>query len=172
MAIPAKHRWIFYVVALLFTAAAVHFAGGDPADSAAIAPAAGRQAQPQARVEPVPLPDLELDRLEPRAHTKPGGDPFGAKSWEEMARAEARKNAPPPKPPKPQAPPLPFAYMGKLVDEDQTIVFLTKEDRNYILRQGDTVDGLYRVDAIDERAVSLTYLPLKIKQTLALGGEN
>ena len=137
-----------------------------------MAPAAERPEQPQPRAETSAVPDLELDKLERRAHTKPDGDPFGAKSWEEMARAEARKNAPPPQPAKPQAPPLPFVYMGKLVDDGETTVFLTKDNRNYILRQGDTVDGVYRVDKIDERAVSLTYLPLKIKQTLALGGEN
>jgi hypothetical protein len=173
MAIPSKHRWIFYIVALLFTVAAVHFAGGDDrAVTAVVAPAAERPERPQARVETDGIPELDLDKLEPRAHKKPDGDPFGAKSWDEMARAEARRNAPPPTPPKPQAPPLAFAYMGKLIDDEQTILFLTKESRNYILRQGDVIDGIYRVDEIGEHAVSFTYLPLKVKQTLAFGGEN
>jgi hypothetical protein len=169
MAIPTKHRWAFYILALLAAIAAVRWAASQDREApAVVASVAERQAQPQARGEPAALPELQLDKLDRRAHAKPEGDPFGAKSWEEMARAEARRLAPPPQPPKPQAPPLPFTYMGKLIDDEQTIVFLTKDDRNYILRRGDTIEGVYRVDEIDESAVTLTYLPLKTKQTLAL----
>ena len=43
------------------------------------------------------------------------------------------------------------------------------QDRNYVARVGDTMDGTYRVDSIDDNGVVVTYLPLKQKQTLAFG---
>jgi hypothetical protein len=64
---------------------------------------------------------------------------------------------------------LPFAFIGKLIDDGKTIVFLTKADRNYVVRLGDTIDGTYRVDEIGEQSMTLTYLPLESKQSLAVG---
>jgi hypothetical protein len=81
---------------------------------------------------------------------------------------------PPPKavpPPPPSAPPLPFTYMGKLIEDGQMTVFLTKQDRNYVVKVGDTIDGTYKVEEVSARMMTLTYLPLKIKQTLMIGGE-
>ena len=74
-----------------------------------------------------------------------------------------RRNLPPPPP---QAPPLPFTYLGKMIDGEQTTVFLTRQDRNYVVRLGDTLDGSYRVEKIEEDRVALTYLPLGTEQTL------
>ena len=59
--------------------------------------------------------------------------------------------------------------MGKLIDADTTIVFLTTGDRNHSVRLGDIIDGTYRVEEIGERTMTLTYLPLDSKQPLALG---
>ena len=176
MAIPAKHRWLFYLAALLFTVAAVRFAGGEDREASAVvapavvAPAAEQAATARRARARCPICSSisssgahTQNRMATRSARNRG------RKWRAKRRARTRHRR---KPTKPQAPPLPFVYMGKLVDDGETIVFLTKENRNYILRQGDTIDGVYRVDKIDERAVSLTYLPLKIKQTLALGGEN
>jgi hypothetical protein len=59
--------------------------------------------------------------------------------------------------------------MGKMVDDGATTVFLAKQDRNYTARVGDTLDGTYRIESIDDHAVVVTYLPLKQKQTLPFG---
>ena len=56
--------------------------------------------------------------------------------------------------------------MGKLVDDGTTMVFLARQDRNYVVRAGDTIDGTYRIDKIGDEAIELVYLPLKAKQTL------
>ena len=69
--------------------------------------------------------------------------------------------------PVPQPPPLPFSYMGKLVEGKVTTIFLTHDDENYIARLGDTINERYRVEEIGEDQMVLTYLPLKRRQHLA-----
>ncbi|HTO47432.1 MAG TPA: hypothetical protein VML91_07315 [Burkholderiales bacterium] len=176
MAIPAKQRWIIYCVALALTLMAVRWAGGqDPADSrVAGADKASEVARP-ARDAPgststtEQVPELRLDRLGTRAPAAPAGDPFQARSWAPAPDPEAVQRRLPP--PRPQAPPLPFAYMGKMVDGNTIVVFLANEDRNYIARVGETLDGTYRVERIADNELVVTYLPLKIKQTLPFGGD-
>jgi hypothetical protein len=138
-------------------------------DRPAQAPPPARTAEPATAARP--SEQVDLDRLAARKAGTPAGDPFRTLSWQSVAEAEARRNAPPPPPPpKPQAPPLPFIYMGKLIEDGRIVVFLTQGDRNHIVRQGDTIDGTYRVDAVTEQGLSLTYLPLKQRQELAFGG--
>jgi len=116
------------------------------------------------------LPELELRRLTDRPARETTADPFESDPWARAQAEEARGNAPLlPPPPPPQAPPLPFAYVGKLIDASTTVVFLTKGDRNYVVRVDDTIDGAYRVDEISERAMTFTYLPLDFKQSLGVG---
>jgi hypothetical protein len=108
---------------------------------------------------------VRLDLLERRAAASPAGDPFEARSWEPRLVAAPRNLPPPP----PQAPPVPFTYLGKMIDGEKMTVFLARQDRNYVVRPGDTLDGAYRVEAIEEEGLALTYLPLGTRQTLAFG---
>jgi len=171
MAIPAKQRWIIYAVALALTLVAVRWAGGqDGADNGvAAARQAGEAAKP-ARGAPAAaaaterVPELRLDLLGSRTSPAPAEDPFQARSWAPAPDPEAPRRRLPAPPP--QAPPLPFAYMGKLVEDAATTVFLSRQDRNYVVRAGDTIDGTYRVERIAEDALVVTYLPLKIQQAL------
>jgi len=173
MAIPAKQRWIIYAIALALTLVAVKWAGGqDSADNGvAAARQAGEAAKP-GRAAPASTaateraPELRLDLLGSRTSPAPAGDPFQARSWAPPPEPEAnRRRLPPP----PQAPPMPFAYMGKLVEDTTTTVFLARQDRNYVVRAGDTIDGTYRVERIGDDGLVVTYLPLKIQQTLPFG---
>ncbi len=77
----------------------------------------------------------------------------------------------PPPPPAPTAPPLPFNVMGSYARPgDVTVYFLTRGDRVFDVRIGDTIDHIYSVDSAANGQLMLTYLPLKIQQALALGG--
>lgn len=77
----------------------------------------------------------------------------------------------PPPPPPPSAPPLPFGVMGSYARPgDATVYFLTRGDRVFDVRVGDTIDHTYSVDGAANGQLLLTYLPLKIQQTLAIGG--
>jgi hypothetical protein len=86
--------------------------------------------------------------------------------------------APPPAPvivqapPPPTAPPLPFAFMGSYRSQDgNPTFFLTAGDRVYDVKVGDTLDNTYSVDGVKSGQLLLTYMPLKIQQSLAVGDE-
>lgn len=73
--------------------------------------------------------------------------------------------------PPPEAPPLPFKYMGEAnrgggVRE----VYLLKGDQLYVVKQGDVLDQMYRVDGIERNVMKMVYLPLDIRQELWIGG--
>lgn len=116
---------------------------------------------------------LDLARIRRALPDAPAPDAFGARSWDPpprkpTAKELAARSAPAAPPPPPQAPPLPFGYLGMLGDGDSTTVFLSRGEASLAAKVGDTIDGLYRVDAIDDRHVQLTYLPLDARQSLPL----
>jgi hypothetical protein len=74
-------------------------------------------------------------------------------------------------PPVPTAPPLPFTFMGSYTpDGSAPVFFLTRDDRVYDVRIGDTLEGTYTVDSFANGQLALTYKPLKIQQQLSVGG--
>ena len=172
MAMPSRARWLLLGIALALTLVAARLVGREDEGPPPAAPEARAARAPGTASERPSEPvAIDLDRLAARKGVAPASDPFRALTWQSVAQEEARKNAPPPPPPPPpQAPPLPFTYMGKLIEDGRIVVFLTQGDRNHIVRQGDTIDGTYRVDAVTEQRLALTYLPLKQKQELAFGG--
>jgi hypothetical protein len=96
---------------------------------------------------------------------EPRADLFGSHSWQ----------PPPPKviaapPPKPVAPPVPYRFAGQLIQGERPEVLLAKGDSVIPVGKGDTLDGVYRVEAIDETQITLLYLPLKQKQTIPVFG--
>jgi hypothetical protein len=104
----------------------------------------------------------------------PGGDAFALMSWLPPPKA-----SPPPAPPPPPvvvvptAPPLPFTFVGLLekgVGIDQPKAFLARGDTLLVVAAGDTVENNYSVDSITAQQITLTYLPLKTRQTLAVTG--
>ena len=68
----------------------------------------------------------------------------------------------------PQAPPLPFTYIGKAVEDGRVTVFVTSGENSYVVRPGATLDGKYRVERVDESKVIFTYLPLGTRQELVV----
>jgi hypothetical protein len=73
-----------------------------------------------------------------------------------------------PRPPAPTAPPLPYRYIGRVVNQDGVIsTFIARDRRIFTAQQNDTLDGQYHVDDVNTDAVVFTYLPLAIRQTLA-----
>jgi hypothetical protein len=73
-------------------------------------------------------------------------------------------------PPKPTAPPLPFTYMGRYDStEGPPVILLVRGDLLYTVSEGDSIDGIYRIDRVERGRVELTYLPLQQKQVLQTG---
>ncbi|HEX6363684.1 MAG TPA: hypothetical protein VFZ93_12040, partial [Albitalea sp.] len=94
------------------------------------------------------------------------GDPFGSPALEP---APATLREPPPAPPPvPQAPPLPFTYLGKWVEDGRTTVFLGRSGQPVAVRGVGRLDGTYAVESIDDRRIVLKYLPLGTLQALSL----
>lgn len=87
---------------------------------------------------------------------------FDTVSWQPPA-AKAQ-TAPPP--PKPVAPPFPYAYLGGLSDDGVRTTFFTQGDRVLPVKAGDTVDAVYRVEQMNEKHMTLTYLPLNESLTV------
>jgi hypothetical protein len=114
-----------------------------------------------------------LERSGRIAQAGDAGSLFAAQSW---YIAPPAPPPPPPAvplpPPPPAAPPLPFAYMGsyKTAGAGSTY-FLTAGDRVYDVKIGDTLDNTYSVDGVRAGQLLLTYMPLKIQQSLAVGDE-
>lgn len=113
----------------------------------------------------------------PAAVTATAPEPEPAPAWRERFESQAadsfapRNWQPPPAPVKveaPKAPPLPFRYLGKLLEEGGIIVFLGQGARTHLLRKGDVLAD-YRVEEITPAEMSFVYLPLEEKQRLTFG---
>ena len=71
-------------------------------------------------------------------------------------------------PPAPVAPPMPYRVAGQVVHDGPPRVVLARDDRVFFVREGDTLEGGYRVESIKSDAVTLVYTPLDERQTLAV----
>lgn len=165
-----RQRWLILGALLLGTVAAAAFVDDDPVTSEPTERPTRRKmpANIETKADTVSLaqqkPDPEAARVADTGSTEQEGetiDPFRSKSW---------YVAPPPPPlPEPVAPPLPFRYLGQLVEDGQTLVFIDHQGRNLTIKVGDHIDGRYAVEAIDGGKVVFVYLPLKQQQTLPIG---
>lgn len=93
------------------------------------------------------------------------GGVFGVQNW-------TPPPPPPPKPPPPApptAPPLPFTYLGKVLENGVWEVFLARGSETLIVRNAMVIDGVYRIDAIAPPSMTMTYLPLKQVQQINIG---
>jgi hypothetical protein len=180
MRISPKLRAAILIVGLGATLAAVRWADSLPevADPSTGAKAESRlharatreqQAAAQATA-------LDLQKLQRGPQSEPESDPFGTRDFRpppppkpKGSSITAAAGVLPPPPPPPQAPPLPFIYMGRLDEEQNTTVFLTAGDRNLVVKPGDLIDNTYKIEQVTESTVVLTYLPMNQRQTLAIG---
>jgi hypothetical protein len=70
--------------------------------------------------------------------------------------------------PTPPAPPLPFRYIGRVVQDGRVEVLLLRGAQHFSVAAGDTLGAQYRVERVSEAEVVFTYLPLNIQQSLPL----
>jgi len=105
--------------------------------------------------------DIDLAKLDERKDEGAKVDAFAPRNFSPVVPPQAAAKA------RPEAPPLPFKYLGKMVEDGKLSVFLTNGDESITVHAGERV-GDYRVDKITEAEVRFTYLPLKTKQSLPL----
>lgn len=170
MKLTARQRWIVLGGLLTATVAAGMLADDEPPAAkgkkktsrpAAVARSSGEGHEQGRASRPAALEFPALATL----LTPPeelAVDPFRSKSWYVAP--------PPPPPPKPKAPPLPFQYLGKVVEGGEVRIFLAQQGRNRIVQAGDILDGAYEVEAVAGSHITFVYLPLQERQVLAIGG--
>jgi Tfp pilus assembly protein PilO len=78
--------------------------------------------------------------------------------------------APPPPPLVPTAPPFPYTFMGSFSPEGHPqVFFLARGDRVIDAHVGDRIDGVYQFESAAGGQLVFVYLPLDVRQTLAIG---
>jgi hypothetical protein len=110
--------------------------------------------------------DVLVDKLQRPTMPSEVKDMFPASSW--YVPPPVTRVVPPP-----AAPPLPFVFIGKMQEDgNKYVVFLERQNRIYLVREGGAIDANYRVDSINVPVMTLTYIPLDIKQTVQIGEAN
>ncbi len=67
-------------------------------------------------------------------------------------------------PPAPVAPRFPHQWVGRFNDG----AVLSSPEATWVVRAGDVIEGQWRVERVDERRMSLTYLPLNLPQQIVM----
>lgn len=133
-----------------------------PADAAVAGSHPGVRAQ---RLAATPSPAARLPLL-PEVSTRLPLAEEGAAFAASLSFRPPVPQAPPPPPPRPQAPPLPFRYLGAIVDDGVRCALLAEGEQLRIVQRGEEIAGRYRVEHIDENRIDFVYLPLKQRQSL------
>jgi hypothetical protein len=170
MRMPTKREWTLLALApvVIVVAVGADFGDGDNAVPVAEVTRTGKTNAAVSRV--ADAGDLDLSQRRREANAGETGNAFESKSW--YVPPPPPPPPPPAKPlppPPPTAPPLPFTYLGRYEDSATPVFFLVRGDRVLLVRAGDVIEGTYRVEGIVGTALGLTYLPLKIRQSLDTG---
>lgn len=72
-------------------------------------------------------------------------------------------------PPPPQAPALPYTYMGRWQENGETIWYLVRGSLPLPVRNGQVLDGVWRLDTARAGMLDFTYLPLNQTRSLRTG---
>jgi hypothetical protein len=163
--VPPYARWSAYGLAAVLTLAAIAWVGDDQT-AAVVQPSSRTAAAGKARAGEGPQ---RLLSPAARQAEEPAGDPFAviADGGDESARVAVRR-ALPEAAPAATAPALPFTYLGSWKENGKTVVFVRRDDRSYKIEGPGPLDPEYAVRSVDERRISLKYLPLGIVQELRL----
>jgi hypothetical protein len=106
-----------------------------------------------------PITPIEVAEIRPSADP----DPLSAGS----ASVQTRLAAPAPVNPI-AAPRLPFAFIGRVHDDRGWTVLLVKNETKYIARQGDVLEGVWHIEAIDEEGIVFRHTLTGARERLAL----
>ena len=112
---------------------------------------------------PVNRFDERIEQLKAREHS----DVDIVNIFEPITRKPAPP--PPPPPPTPVAPAFPYSILGSMTEDSVPTLFLATGNRVIVARPQQVIDGVYQVDNVDASGLTVTYLPLHQKQTIALG---
>lgn len=96
-------------------------------------------------------------------------DPFQGVNFQPIPAIEKLVAAALPPPPAPTAPPFPYRYSGRMVEIDgKSTVYLARENKLIPVEEEKIVDDSYRIDAISDKQIEMTYLPLNEKKIIQI----
>lgn len=76
----------------------------------------------------------------------------------------------------PSAPPLPFSYLGSVIENGEKKIFLNMGEQMLIVKVGELIDDRYKLIAIekmgDKSRLKFSYLPMKLTQTMVVNNAN
>src|SRR5881409_3492269 len=133
---------------------------GPAAPTSAKAPASGAPQDPErsaaaSQAKPPGIPARSaLGRI--------AADPFSAQSWLPRRKPAVVSSAPP----EPVTPPLPYRFAGQFHRESGIDVYVARGEEIFPVKEGDTLDGQYKVDSVSTTEVSFVYLPSGARQTM------
>ncbi|HEX9395302.1 MAG TPA: hypothetical protein VF943_01055 [Burkholderiales bacterium] len=126
--------------------------------------ASGRDVEAAARDSPAPAARI-APALPARAPLPENvADPFLAPAHQ-ASRALAARAATPAV----VAPVLPYRFVGRVYQEGATQVYVARGTKLFAVRQGDVLDGEYRVDALSPSEIAFVHLASGSRQVMPLG---
>ena len=125
---------------------------------------AGRGASESAAKDPG-APGARPDPTIPERSTlgRIAQDPFSAHSWLPPAKPATAAAAPPPAP---VAPPLPYRFAGQFYRDTGAEVYLAKGEEIFPAKEGDTLDGQYKVESVTSSEVRFLHIPSGTSQIM------
>lgn len=160
----SKRRWSIWGGILLATVIAIF--APDPQSTESVVEKAAAKVE-SSKVSTAPTAESEAEEED---------DPFAPRSWE-----------PPPPPPPPtlktqnivrnepapvQAPvgppPLPYSYMGQMLDGGEQVVYLGRGEQLVVARLDETLEGVYKVIRMTNSEIEFLHLPSGEKQILTM----
>jgi hypothetical protein len=165
-----KRRWAILLSLLVITLIAIAYPLEEK--SGARSPVIfARPADKEASATPI----LPADAKPAADAPAPQTDPFAPRNWQAAPSASVTPQSvalvsaePAPAPAPAGPPPLPFCFAGRLNDGVDQVIYLTRGDQVLVARNGETLEGTYKVLAVEARRIEFMHLPSGEKQTLAL----
>lgn len=114
----------------------------------------------------LPAVPTMVSALKPRTTGSRIEDIFVSRSWRKPAPVQAVALV---APVTPEAPALPYTFLGKQFLEGRWQVFMGLRERTLIVKENDTVDGVWRVSAIKPPSMGILHLPTGQPRVLAIG---
>lgn len=125
-------------------------AGGRSSDTAARNPGA-----PESRPDPTIPERSTLGRI--------AQDPFSPHSWLPPAKPATAAAGPAPAP---VAPPLPFRFAGQFYRDSGAEVYLAKGEEIFPVKEGDVLEGQYKIESVTASEVRFLHLPSGTSQVM------
>lgn len=171
-----KYRWLLLGGALLALAALLIDRGA----TTDAPPAPSSTAVAETSISP-PSPKAPATTAAPRKDVSPeapgtptGGqvDIFAVRTWDPPAPVPDPATAAASPPPPPEPPPLPFRYAGRLEEPGKPpVFFILRGEKVLAVHPGELIDGNYRVGTIEGGQLHFFYRPMRIRQSIPVGGD-